>query len=144
MFDKFTGHIDLNQFLILLLTLNIRCFVQLVHLLFFGFSSSETKLLHFSSLIFQGGCAQQSQKAEAALQRGANGNSKFDGKKETKWNSNLDLKVEACNNIMAYGFIIIILLLTGFYWFIMIFSTEIKDTFQVFHLVMMQLYTCIF
>ena len=41
------------------------------------------------------------------------------------------LKVEACNNIMAYGFIIIILLLTGFYWFIMIFSAEIKDTFQV-------------
>ena len=84
MFDKFTGHIDLNQFLILLLTLNIRCFVQLVHLLFFGFSSSETKLVHFSSLIFQGGCAQQSQKAEAALQRGDNGNSKFDGKKRDK------------------------------------------------------------
>ena len=39
--------------------------------------------------------------------------------------------MEACNNIMAYGFIIIILLLTGFYWFIMIFSAEIKDTFQV-------------
>ena len=32
---------------------------------------------------------------------------------------------------MAYGFIIIILLLTGFYWFIIIFSAEIKDTFQV-------------
>ena len=43
-------------------------------------------------------------------------------------------QVEACNNIMAYGFIIIILLLTGFYWFIIIFSAEIKDTFQVFHL----------
>jgi len=39
-------------------------------------------------------------------------------------------EVEACNNIMAYGFIIIILLLTGFYWFIIIFSAEIKDTFQ--------------
>merc|ERR1712156_1057246 len=41
-------------------------------------------------------------------------------------------EVEACNNIMAYGFIIIILLLTGFYWFIMIFSAEIKDTFQIY------------
>ena len=32
---------------------------------------------------------------------------------------------------MAYGFVAIMVLLTGFYWFIMIFSTELRDTFQV-------------
>lgn len=43
-------------------------------------------------------------------------------------------EVEACDKIMAYGFVIILFLLTGFYWFIMIFSEEIRDTFHESHL----------
>jgi len=43
-------------------------------------------------------------------------------------------EVEACDKIMAYGFVIILFLLTGFYWFIMIFSDEIRDTFHESHL----------
>merc|ERR1712106_1151133 len=40
-------------------------------------------------------------------------------------------EVEACDKIMAYGFVIILFLLTGFFWFIMIFSEQIRDTFHV-------------
>eukprot|EP00090_Calanus_glacialis_P041991 TRINITY_DN74630_c0_g1_i1.p1 TRINITY_DN74630_c0_g1~~TRINITY_DN74630_c0_g1_i1.p1 ORF type:complete len:134 (-),score=29.59 TRINITY_DN74630_c0_g1_i1:375-776(-) len=43
-------------------------------------------------------------------------------------------EVEACDKIMAYGFVIILFLLTGFYWFIMIFREEIRDTFHESHL----------
>jgi len=43
-------------------------------------------------------------------------------------------EVEACDKIMAYGFVIILFLLTGFYWFIMIFSDQIRDTFHEYHL----------
>merc|ERR1712106_809601 len=43
-------------------------------------------------------------------------------------------EVEACDKIMAYGFVIILFLLTGFYWFIMIFSEQIRDTFHESHL----------
>merc|ERR1711973_826184 len=44
-------------------------------------------------------------------------------------------EVDACDKIMAYGFIAIIFLLTGFYWFIMIFSQEIKQAFQEYHII---------
>ena len=39
--------------------------------------------------------------------------------------------VQACDQIMAYGFVIILFLLTGFYWFIIIFNEEIRHTFHV-------------
>ena len=39
--------------------------------------------------------------------------------------------VQACDQIMAYGFVIILFLLTGFYWFIIIFSEQIRFTFHV-------------
>ena len=39
--------------------------------------------------------------------------------------------VQACDQIMAYGFVIILFLLTGFYWFIIIFSEQIRETFHV-------------
>merc|ERR1719347_111126 len=40
------------------------------------------------------------------------------------------IEVAACDKIMAYGFITIMFLLTGFYWFIMLFSEEIKEQLQ--------------
>merc|ERR1712029_984784 len=43
--------------------------------------------------------------------------------------------VQACDQIMAYGFIIILFLLTGFYWFIIIFNEEIRHTFHDYHLI---------
>merc|ERR1712189_102034 len=39
--------------------------------------------------------------------------------------------VQACDQIMAYGFVIIMFLLTGFYWFIIIFNEEIITAFHV-------------
>ncbi|XP_023337950.1 uncharacterized protein LOC111708723 [Eurytemora carolleeae] len=44
-------------------------------------------------------------------------------------------EVEACDQVMAYGFVAIMFLLTGFYWFIMIFSLEIKETFISYHVI---------
>lgn len=43
--------------------------------------------------------------------------------------------VQACDQIMAYGFVIILFLLTGFYWFIIIFSEQIRETFHEYHLI---------
>merc|ERR1711935_378770 len=44
-------------------------------------------------------------------------------------------EVATCDKIMAYGFIVIMFLLTGFYWFINIFSEEIRVTFQEYCLI---------
>jgi len=43
--------------------------------------------------------------------------------------------VQACDQIMAYGFVIILFLLTGFYWFIIIFNEEIRHTFHNYHVI---------
>merc|ERR1719186_2786 len=43
-------------------------------------------------------------------------------------------EVEACDKIMGYGFVVILFLVTGFSWFIIIFSEEIRDTFHESHL----------
>ena len=40
-------------------------------------------------------------------------------------------EVEACNVIMSYGFVVIILLLTAIYAFVMIFSEELRSMFEV-------------
>ena len=39
-------------------------------------------------------------------------------------------EVEDCNVIMSYGFVVIILLLTAIYAFVMIFSDELRSTFE--------------
>ena len=50
--------------------------------------------------------------------------------------------MESCNKIMAYGFVVILFLLIGFYWFIIIFSEEIRGAFHVSESKIQQQFAC--
>eukprot|EP00088_Acartia_fossae_P061226 TRINITY_DN7352_c0_g1_i2.p1 TRINITY_DN7352_c0_g1~~TRINITY_DN7352_c0_g1_i2.p1 ORF type:complete len:146 (+),score=17.31 TRINITY_DN7352_c0_g1_i2:25-462(+) len=44
-------------------------------------------------------------------------------------------ELESCDKIMAYGFILIMFLCTGFCWFINLFAKDIRNTFIDYHVI---------